>query len=225
MEGIIDFCINLVKEGGYEGIFIGMFLEGTTLPLPIEEVVLPLSGYFVFKGDFSFILVVLFGSIGTTVGNLLMYYIARHLGLPFIIKYERYLFIDKNHLEKGFKIFEKHGPLIVSFGRLAPGIRGFIPLVAGVSRMNPLLFVSFTFLGSIAYVSILTSIGYALGEKWETAIEYMKYNQYVFIVFFVAFILFIIYDIKKNRPFHRDVHKKVYRKTKDVIDNKNKKSK
>lgn len=215
MEGIIDFCINLAKDGGYEGIFLGMFLEGTTVPLPIEELILPLSGYFVFKGEMSFVIVVLIGALGTTVGNGIMYGLSRHLGLPFLIKYGKYFFVDEKHINKGFAIFEKHGSIIIFLGRFIPGVRGFLPIIAGISRMNPVVFFIFTFLGSFTYVTTLVSIGFALGEKWEIAIDYIiKYNQYLFVIFGIAFVIFIIYDIRKNRPFHRNVHKHIHRKVK-----------
>ncbi len=217
MEGIIDFCINLVKSGGYEGIFLGMFLEGMTIPLPIEELILPLSGYFVFKGEMSFLLVVLVGSLGTTVGNGLMYALSRHLGLPFLIKYGKYLFINEKHIEKGFYIFEKHGSIIIFLGRFVPGVRGFIPIIAGISKMNPVVFFIFTLLGSFTYVTMLVLIGFALGERWEIAIDYIKYNQYLFIIFGFIFILFILYDIRKNRSFHKNIHKHIHKKIKHTI--------
>ena len=70
---------------GYGGIFILMFLESASLPIP-SEIVLPFAGYLVFMNDLNFEAVVLISSVAGVLGGLVDYYLALRLGRPAIIE-------------------------------------------------------------------------------------------------------------------------------------------
>ncbi|MYE38588.1 MAG: DedA family protein [Candidatus Spechtbacteria bacterium SB0662_bin_43] len=205
LQGVVDFCINIVERGGYEGIFFGMFLEGTVLPLPIEEVMLPFAGFLAFSGAMSFWLIVFIGSGATTLGNLMSYGVARYWGTPFLTRYGKYCFIREKELRRGYEMFEKHGATIVFFGRFVPGVRGILPFIAGASRMNVALFGVFTFLGSFVSVFLFVFIGWYLGEQWERSVEYTQYISYIVFALVVLGIAFLLYKFHKNKSLREKV--------------------
>ena len=198
-SGILDFFIRLVEQGGYEGIFLSTVLEGTFLPLPLEEVVIPFAGALAYKGEFSLWIITLVGGFGTTVGASCVYVLSRYLGVPFLLKYGKYIFIRPKDIEQGQAIFDKYGGRwFVLFSRVIPGVRGLIPIAAGIAKMNFWEFSIFTFIGSSIYIFILALVGYRLGDNWEKVEEYLQYSDYIAVVLVVVIFAFIVYYIRKN---------------------------
>ena len=149
---------------GYAGIFFLMFLESSFFPFP-SEVVMPPAGYLAYKGEMDLMLAILAGTAGSLAGALFNYYLAMFLGRPFLERYGRYFFLSSQKLEKLEEFFERHGAISTFVGRLLPGVRQYISLPAGLSRMNIWIFSLFTFLGAGIWVSVLALIGYFVGSN------------------------------------------------------------
>ena len=74
------------------------------------EVVLPLAGYWVYEGDRTLLLSILFGSIGGVTGPLTVYALGRFGGRPLILKYGKYFLIKEAQVDKADAFFQKqHG--------------------------------------------------------------------------------------------------------------------
>uniref|UniRef100_UPI0037C1652B DedA family protein n=1 Tax=Bacillus cereus TaxID=1396 RepID=UPI0037C1652B len=73
------------------------------------EIVLPLAGYWVSKGDMTLAGTVFAGSHGGVSGPLVLYGIGRLGDRPFLLKYGKYIWIKTESLQKSELIFRKHG--------------------------------------------------------------------------------------------------------------------
>ncbi len=73
-------------------------------------------------------------------------------------------FIRREHLDKTHAFYEKHGGKTIIFARFLPFIRTFAPFVAGVGLMRYRLFLSFSALGSVAWIALFTVGGYSFGN-------------------------------------------------------------
>lgn len=199
-DGILGFFVDLVEQSGYVGIFLSTVLEGTFLPLPLEEVIIPFAGALVVKEQFSLWAITLVGGLGTTAGASCVYALSRYLGVPFLLKYGKYIFIRPKDIEQGQAIFEKYGSeWFILFSRLIPGVRGLIPIAAGLAKMNFVKFSALTFIGSSVYMFILAFVGYRLGDNWHRVDEvWGKYSSYIAYVLVVIIFIVIIYYIRKN---------------------------
>ena len=62
--------------------------------------------------------------------------------------------------------FDRHGVLVVFWGRLIPGIRPFVSLPAGFELMPALTFLLWTTAGTGIWVVALTLAGLALGSAF-----------------------------------------------------------
>lgn len=91
------------------------------------------------------------------------YWIGRTLGLR-LFERASGRFIKREHLEKTRVFYEKHGGKTIIFARFLPIIRTFAPFVAGLGLMRYRLFVLFSALGSLAWISSLTLAGYFFGN-------------------------------------------------------------
>ena len=181
LEWVSSTIINIIDSTGYAGIFILMVLEGSFIPIP-SEIILPFSGYLVFEGRFSLLMVAFVGALGNIVGTLFSYSISRYIGLSFIHKYGKYVFVTRRDIDLSQRLFEKYGAPIIFVTRLIPGIRGFVAIPAGVARMRVLPFIVYVFTGSFIYSLFLTYIGVVAGENWDILEPYFKKFDWVLVV-------------------------------------------
>src|SRR3989344_8321668 len=89
---ISSFVINIISTLGYGGIFFLMALESALIPIP-SEIIMPFSGFLVFEEKFSFLAVVLWGTIGNLIGSIAAYLVGLYGGGPFILKNSEVFFI------------------------------------------------------------------------------------------------------------------------------------
>jgi membrane protein DedA with SNARE-associated domain len=195
LDVLTNFITGAIESGGYLGIFVLMALEGSFIPVP-SEIILPFSGFLASQGHFSVWIVAFIGAVGNIVGTLFTYGIARYVGLPFLYKYGKYVLVTHHDIETAQRLFEKYGIAIIFITRLIPGIRGFLPIPAGVAKMKVLPFVVFVFIGSFLWSLFLTYVGVVIGENWET---FGRYAHEVGTV--LVLLMFIIVGWWLNRQF------------------------
>ncbi len=165
IETFIEWVIALVSDNLYPGIFFAALLETIFPPIP-SEAVFPLAGYVILKNEmplFHILGVGITGGCGATLGAFVIYLIALKLGRNGLSRYMKYAKINKEKLSKADRWFEKYGDKSVLLGRLVPGLREIVSIPAGIFRMKPKKFLIFTFIGSCAWSTLLTGIGYYLG--------------------------------------------------------------
>lgn len=193
---ITEITLKFIADIGYLGIFIGMFLESTLFPLPSEVVMIP-AGFAASKGIFNIYLVTIIGILGNVLGAIFSYYLALKLGKPILLKIGKYFFVREETLIKIENYFACHGAISVFIGRILPGFRHFISLPAGLAKMDIKLFIFYTSLGSTIWTSILSAIGYFIGENQELIEKNLKSLIFTAIIF--CAILGIIYFLKKRK--------------------------
>ena len=181
IHNFIETIVIFINEIGYLGIFIGMFLESTIIPIPSEIIMIP-AGIASAKGVMNIYIATLVGTIGNIAGAVFSYYLALTLGRRIILKIGKYFFIKPETIIKIEEFFKKHGPLSVFIGRLLPGFRHFISLPAGLAKMNFKLFLFYTSIGATIWTSILSFSGYLIGENQELIIKYIKELSLIFVI-------------------------------------------
>lgn len=190
---------DIIASAGYPGIFLLMALEGSFVPIP-SEVILPFSGYLVSQGVFSIWMVALVGALANITGTLFTYTLARYVGLPFFLKYGKYVLVSKRDIERAHRLFERYGIPIIFISRLLPGVRGFVPIPAGVARMPLMPFVAYVFFGSLIWSFVLTYVGVVLGENWERIEVYTRPFHGLFVILVVLGAIWWVYRfIRESR--------------------------
>ena len=197
-NGIIVWLVATIGELGYLGIVSLMFLESSFFPFPSEVVMIP-AGYHVWNGEMSFIVVILTGIMGSILGALFNYWIAAKWGRSFFTKYGKYFFVSLQSIDKAERFFLKHGQISTLVGRLIPVIRQYISLPVGMARMNLNIFILWTAIGSGAWVTVLTLLGYFLGEHQEKAKQYLPYVTVGAIVIAILLVCAYIINYRRKR--------------------------
>src|ERR671924_1434178 len=153
IDGILDSISSLIAQYGYPAVFAAAFLETIFPPIP-SEIIFPLVGFVAQSkglGLGNAIGMGTIGALGSTVGAIMIYFIALKIGRPAILRIGKYVLINESKLQRAELWFEKHGAVAVFVGRLAPGIREIISIPAGLSKMNIIKFILFTFAGSLIW--------------------------------------------------------------------------
>jgi membrane protein DedA with SNARE-associated domain len=164
---LAGFVIDTISRLGYGGIVLLMAIESACIPLP-SEIIMPFSGFLVYRGEMHLQLVALAGASGCVLGSIVAYYVGAWGGRPLIEKYGKYVLISHHDLAIADRWFQRHGDITVFVGRLLPVIRTFIAFPAGVARMPLWRFNVYTFVGSYIWSLALAWIGMKLGEHWDT---------------------------------------------------------
>jgi membrane protein DedA with SNARE-associated domain len=186
-----SFIIATISTLGYGGIVLLMAIESACIPLP-SEIIMPFSGYLVFKTKFTLWGIAFAGAIGCVLGSLVAYFIGAYGGRNLVYKYGRYVLISHQDLALADRWFARHGGITIFIGRLLPVIRTFIALPAGISRMALTPFVIYTFTGSLLWCYGLGWIGLKLGENWRTLGGYFhKFDTVIGIVLVLAVVWYV----------------------------------
>jgi membrane-associated protein len=91
------------------------------------------------------------------------YWIGRLIGVRLLNRANARL-IRREHLTKAQAFYDKHGGKTIILARFMPVLRTFAPFVAGIGMMRYRLFVLYSALGSLAWISSLTAAGYFFGN-------------------------------------------------------------
>lgn len=158
----------VIAGSGPLGLAALMLLENLFPPIP-SELVLPLAGFFVSRGDLGFVWALAAATSGSFVGAVVLYALGRWGGRPLVLRYGRVLRVKEADLDRAEGWFDRYGDWVVLFGRMLPGVRSVVSIPAGMSEMPIWRFSLLTVLGSAAWNSLLIGAGWYLGENWRRA--------------------------------------------------------
>jgi membrane protein DedA with SNARE-associated domain len=202
LEQFIEWLLNGLLKLGYPGIIALMAMESSVLPVP-AELVMPPAGYWVAKGAMNAVAAVASGVLGSILGSLANYFVARWLGRGFVRRFGKYFLISEKSLGRSERYFAAHGEISVLLGRMLPVVRHLISIPAGLARMSLPAFVTYTGLGALLWCSILAWIGYFLGQHQEDlphAADVQRYaSRALLVVLPIMALVVIIYVLRQRR--------------------------
>ncbi len=185
----VELLLTFINKIGYLGIFIGMFLESTPVPIPSELIMIPAGMAIANNATMNFWLVLSSGVAGNVAGAAFSYYLALIVGRPILFKMGKYFFIKAETVMKVEQYFVQHGNLSILIGRLVIGVRHIISVCAGVAKMNFSKFLIYTTIGATCWCLVLIALGYYIGEHHQLIGQYLRTIIICFVAFGVAVIL------------------------------------
>jgi membrane protein DedA with SNARE-associated domain len=160
----IDWYLGALDAGGYWLVGLLMAVESSIVPLPSELVVPPAAHLAVTTGRMSLAGIVVAGTVGSWIGASVMYWLARLLGRPLVLRFGRYLLVTPDKIEAAERWSASFGPYGVFAARLLPVIRHLIGVPAGIVRMHYGLYSLVTLLGAAVWTAVLCAVGVAAGH-------------------------------------------------------------
>ena len=133
--------------------------------------------------------IVIFGSLGATLGAMVGYAIGRYVGLPVILRFGKYILITPRRLEKADVFAQKYGAWGVLIGRLIPIIPFKVfSIASGITRIPFIPVVVCTFIGVVPRMYLLGLFGVLL----------MKFTKICVILAAVAALLYLaVWAVRK----------------------------
>jgi membrane protein DedA with SNARE-associated domain len=166
----------IMTKMGYLGIGLLMFGENLFPPIP-SELIMPLAGFAIAKGEMEFLPVITAGVVGTILGCLPWYYLGKLISEERLAhwadRYGGWIGVSGADIDRTKSWFQRYGIAAVFFGRLVPGIRTLISLPAGIEGMPIQPFLLFSTAGVTLWVTFLTGLGYILGDNYEQVDRYL----------------------------------------------------
>ncbi len=197
-----QLVLDVIGALGYLGLALLLVAENLFPPIP-SEVVLPLAGFLVGRGDLSLWGAIFAATFGSVAGALVLYALGRWGGRRLVLRYGRWLRVDEKALGQAEGWFRRYGDWVVLFARVVPLARSIVSIPAGTMQMPVLRFVVLTTIGSAVWNSVLIGAGVALGANWHAVSGWMgSYSDVVLVVATLAVALFLL-----MRHFRRDVSK------------------
>ena len=203
-----EFMLSIINQFGYLGVFLLIAIENIFPPIP-SEVVLLFSGFMTTYTELNVIGMILFSTLGSLIGAIVLYYVGKILNkerLKKIVsgKVGKILRLKNEDIEKADHWFDTKGNKTVFFCRFIPIVRSLISIPAGMSEMPMLKFLIYTTFGSLIWNTVLVVIGNRVGENWTSILDILdKYSHIVLVLLIIIAIvcvyLFYSKKLKKNK--------------------------
>jgi membrane protein DedA with SNARE-associated domain len=198
--GVAGWAIRIMETLGAPGAGVAVALENLFPPIP-SEVILPLAGFTASQGNMSLLAAIVWTTIGSVAGALVLYWIGALIGRErtrAIVA--RLPLVKVSDIDRTEAWFQRHGRKTVFFGRMVPLFRSFVSIPAGVERMPMATFLVLTTLGSLIWNSLFVVAGYVLGENWRVIQDYAgTYQNAVLAAGTLAVVVFVVVRLRAAR--------------------------
>ncbi|HEY4477629.1 MAG TPA: DedA family protein [Candidatus Paceibacterota bacterium] len=174
---------SIIVSLGYLGIFLLMIANGF-ISFPSSQILYIIVGYFISIGTLALVAASLVGALGNTIGNIILYEFSRRKGISYITQYKMF---PQREVKKVEIAFRKKGAWFLFVGKLLPAIKVFVPIPAGLGKMNRTLYAVIIFVSSYIWSLIFIAIGYYFGKSSNV------FGSYAVILMIVALVVVALF--------------------------------
>lgn len=189
---------NIIQYGGLAlllfiifaetGLFFGFFLPGDSLLFVAG--LLSNSKYIDQPVGVLILMLVIAAFTGSTVGYFFGVWAKRY----FRPKKENFFFKQK-YLDMAQDFYKRYGMMAFIVGRFLPIVRTFVPILAGIVKIQFKKFLFYNLLGAIAWIGSLVMAGYWLGNIFPALIDNV---EFIIVTLIVITAVPVIISYRKN---------------------------
>ena len=202
---ILDFFNpqNIIQYGGLAlllfiifaetGLFFGFFLPGDSLLFVAG--LLSTSKYI----DQPVWLLIFFLVIAAFSGTCVGYYFGAWAKRYFKPK-EDNLFYKPRYIEMARDFYKRYGMMAFIVGRFLPIVRTFVPILAGIVRIEFKKFLVYNFLGALLWIVTLVMAGHLLGNAFPALIDNV---EIIIVSLIVVTAIPVILSFRRNSVANR----------------------
>ena len=193
-----------LQQWGYVAIIAFGVLEAMCIPISSELTFL-LGGALASAGfsaahHLNLALVIILGTLAELVGSFISYGVGRIGGRPLVHRWGRYVLITESDVSRAERFLVGRGAWAVPVARCLPLVRAFASIVSGIVEIPVARFGVLNLIGTVVYVTVLSSIGYSLGHAWSKINGGMQDVSYVLVVVVVlAVVAFVVIRLREFR--------------------------
>lgn len=164
MEILTDIDLKLAALFEHDGLWVyavlfGIaFLESTVTPFLPGDALVFAVGAVAAAGAASLPGMWVLFVTATVLGTMTSYELGRRVG-PHAFRENR-RFLNAEQLQHARQFFNRYGGRTLAIGRFVPLVRTLAPVVAGIVRMPYVLFMAYTAIGCVLWVTVMLVSGY-----------------------------------------------------------------
>ena len=143
---------------------LSAFVENLFPPIPGDTITV-FGAFLVGVGKLNFLGVYLATTVGSLLGFLTLFWLARFLGRRFFIEKD-FAFLKAEKIVKAEAWFERYGYLLIALNRFLPGVRSAISIAAGLARFRLPGVGVLALLSCAVWNLIWIFLGRTLGNHW-----------------------------------------------------------
>lgn len=164
---------------GYLGVFLALYIEHVMPPLP-TNLLLPVAGYMVGRGELDFMGVWLAACAGGLMGSLTLYGLGYWMGERPLWRYARWLKIPERRIQRGFVLSQEYGNSSVFAMHAMPisPIRVMVSIMAGVNRLSVLRFLLASGIGNLIWIGAILGVTAFAGDQWGDMLDDLLKQQW-----------------------------------------------
>jgi len=197
-----------VANHGIYAVF-GLLALGALLPIGSELVALVggavaagvlagTNGVSVFGTHFgsgigAYIAISLAATLGYLLGCVVGWLIGRWGGRELLERHGRWFHVTPERLDQADGWFRRWGRPGVLIGTIAPVVRSFVAIPAGLFEMPLVQFLGLALLGSALWSFAFVGIGYALGASYKNFEHDFRYVEYAIVLLIVLGLAYLVY--------------------------------
>jgi len=141
------------------GLLIGFFLPGDSLLFTLGFLI---QGTSTFRLDINIFLVMAILFAAAVIGDNTGYTFGKKIG-PRLFKRPNSILFKQENVQKAQDFYDQYGGKTIIIARFVPIVRTFVPLIAGIGKMNHKTFFLFNMIGALLWTIGITMLGYFLG--------------------------------------------------------------
>ena len=190
---------SFLTSAGYAALILFGFLEAACIPIS-SEITFGFAGVLAYQGHLNLALVIIIGSLAELGGSYASYWVGRIGGRPLVDRIGRYVLVTQSDVDRAERFLAGRGAWAIPVARMLPFVRAFTSIVAGLIRIPAGRFGVLSFIGTVIYAAVLSSIGYGLGSAWQRVSHGLTVAGYaIFAVVVIAIVAFVVYRLRQFR--------------------------
>jgi membrane protein DedA with SNARE-associated domain len=147
----------------------------------------------------AYVVLALAGALGYLLGSIVGWAIGLRGGDALVERHGRWLHLPPERMERAERWFDRHGALAVFLGRLTPIARSFISIPAGVLGSRFVPYTLLTLAGSLIWCFGFAGAGWALGSRYESAHNTLRYVDYAVVAIGLAVVTMGLVQWRRKR--------------------------
>jgi membrane protein DedA with SNARE-associated domain len=179
-------------------LYLIISIEEAGLPLPAPgDLVIAFYGYRARDDPLALLRVILTCAAASTTGTLVPYLIARRWGMGLALRLAGWLGVHEHRVDEWTERIRRYGFRAVLVGRLIPGLRVAMSLIAGTARVPVPRFSAGVFVAATLYWTGWVLLGALVGPRVDDLIE--PYLGYIAIGIPVVLIVLLVFRVIQVR--------------------------
>ncbi len=196
---------NALTVAGYPAVAVFVMIESSGIPFPGETMLLLAAFFAATNHTLQIPIVIASAATGAIIGDNIGYLLGRTGGRALALRYGKFIFLKREHLERAERFFAKHGNKTVFFGRFIAVLRAWAAFLAGVNHMPWGTFLFYNAAGGIIWATVYGSLGFIAGRYFHdnfTQIESIASTigwAGAIIIVAAAIALFVFFRLRRRK--------------------------